>query len=153
MTKMTRCTHTTVNLMIAIFFSDLEDPQASWLLPLAVHRHQGPILQARSGGITGSCVQQQRHRATRRLQTYGEVTATHCVNTHSHLMRNRWQDMRGVNKEWALEGKRRRRNGETKSSCLLLVHNFSSDLSDYTNQMCDKRDNKLHKNNKYSLSV
>lgn len=40
------------------FLSHLEGPEASWLLPSAVHRNHGPVLQACSGGIVWLFVQQ-----------------------------------------------------------------------------------------------
>lgn len=84
------------------FLSHLEVPDASRLLPPAVHCHQGPVFQAGSGGVIGPRVQQQRYSAGWRLQAYGEVTATHAVDAHSHLVRNRWHEIKekgGVNKE------------------------------------------------------
>lgn len=81
--------------------SHLEGPEASRLLPPAVHRHQGPVLEAGGRGVVGPGVQQQRHGAGRRLQAYGEVTATHGADAHPHL-RDRWRGIKqkgAVNKE------------------------------------------------------
>lgn len=110
-----------------------EGPEASWLLPPAVDCHQCPVFQARSRSVIGPRVQQQGHCAAWRLQTYGEVTATHSADVHSHLVRDRWQEMGrkgGVNKIYAKEyNKNRKRDQAVWASQLVPTPTCSYLLS------------------------
>lgn len=84
------------------FVSHLEGPEAMWLLVPAVHCHHGPVYQASTGGVIGPRVQKKWYGAGWRLQAYRKVTATHSVDADSHLVRDKWQEIKekgGVKKE------------------------------------------------------
>lgn len=117
------------------FVSYVEGPEASWLLPPAVDSHQCPIFQARGGSIIGPGVQQQWHCATWRLQAYGEVTATHSADAHSHLGRDRWQEMEKGRCEQHIGGRIRKR-GRERLCCLPLMPQGFSKLVPTTTCSC-----------------
>jgi hypothetical protein len=59
---------------VAALVVDLELPDADWRLAPAVHRHEGPPVEASTGHVQTSPVQQGRSRAVRRGQVDLQIT-------------------------------------------------------------------------------
>jgi hypothetical protein len=59
---------------VAALVVDLELPDADWRLTPAVHRHERPPVEARTGHVQTSPVQQGRSRAPRRGQVDLQIT-------------------------------------------------------------------------------